>query len=411
MENQKIIVVGISGENLPTNYLDEYLAECSTVIATASVLERFKEEYEKDSRLMQWVPIVPLARCLDAISEALCSHSVLVFTSGDPLFYGLGQTLKSRFPAKEIVFFPALSSLQLCFARFGIPWNDAAFLSLHGRSFNDLRSVLHKSKIFVLTDRENSPQKIAQHLIDNLPDSELDTYKMHVGVKLGMEGEQLHSGTVPEISNKRFDQPNCLIIQRNIGKNERPGNFGLVETEIRHSRGLITKNEVRAAVLHALRLPSNGVFWDVGAGSGSISIEAALLNPALSVFAIERKQEEIDNITCNRDRYKCWNISVCQGKAPEILKKLPAPDCVFIGGSGGSLAEIINVITHKNLKVDRIVVTGVIQDTIDTAPKLLYQAGYSVDASVVSTTRYSFPEAQSDQFNPIHIIRATRYHE
>ena len=188
MGNHKIIVVGISGENLPTNYIDEYLAECSTVIATASVLERFKEHYEKNSRLMQWVPIVPLARCLDAISEALCSHSVLVFTSGDPLFYGLGQTLKSRFPAKEFVFLPALSSLQLCFARFGIPWSDAAFLSLHGRSFNDLRSVLHKSKIFVLTDRENSPQKIAQHLIDNLPESELGTYKMHVGVKLGNGG-------------------------------------------------------------------------------------------------------------------------------------------------------------------------------------------------------------------------------
>lgn len=411
MENQKIIVVGISGDDFPEKFIDEYIAECSTVIAAASVLSRFKEIYEKDSRFMQWVPIVPLSRCLDAISEAICSHSVLVFTSGDPLFYGLGQTLKSRFPKKEIVFLPALSSLQLCFARFGIPWSDASFLSLHGRSFSDLRSVLHKPKIFVLTDRENSPQKIAQHLINNLSARELVTYKMHVGVKLGMEGEQLYSGTVSEISNKRFDQPNCLIIQNIAREPQHPGNLGLVEREIRHSRGLITKNEVRAAVLHALRLPSKGVFWDIGAGSGSISIEAALLNPALSVFAIERKQEEIDNIVCNRDRFKCWNISVCQGYAPEILKKLPAPDCVFVGGSGGSLAEIINFITDKNLKVDRIVVTGVIQDTIDTAPKLLYQAGYTVDVSIVSTTRYTFPEVQSVQFNPIHIIRATRYHE
>ncbi len=411
MKKHKIIVIGLSGDDLPTHHIDEYIKECSTVIATASVYELFKKKYEKESPLMEWVAVVPVARSLDAISEAICSHSVLVFTSGDPLFYGLGQTLTKRFPAKEIVFLPALSSLQLCFARFGIPWSDAAFLSLHGRSFTDLRSVLHKEKLFVLTDRENSPQKIAQHLIDNLPASELNTYKMHVGVRLGTRSEQLSTGTVPEIATKHYDQPNCLILQKIAGGWEHPGNFGLLETEIRHSRGLITKNEVRASVLHALRLPPSGVFWDIGAGSGSISVEAALLNPALSVFAIERNPEEIANINHNRTRYKCWNISLCQGIAPQILKKLPAPDCVFIGGSGGSLTEIINFVSDKNLKVKRIVVTGVIKKTVDTAPALLCKAGYDVDMSIVSTTRYTFPGMQSVKFNPIHIIRATRKHE
>lgn len=411
MKKHKIIVIGLSGDDLPTAHIDTYIKECSTVIATASVYELFKKSYLKESLLMAWVAMVPVARSLDAISEAICSHSVLVFTSGDPLFYGLGQTLTDRFPAKEIVFLPALSSLQLCFARFGIPWGDAAFLSLHGRSFTDLRSVLHKPKLFVLTDRENSPQKIAQHLIDNLPDSELDTYKMYVGVRLGTKSEQLSAGTVSEIATKSYDQPNCLILHKIAGESEHPGNFGLLETEIRHSRGLITKNEVRASVLHALRLPPRGVFWDIGAGSGSISVEAALLNPALSVFAIERKPEEIANIIHNRRRYKCWNISVCQGTAPDILKKLPVPDCVFVGGSGGSLTEIIDFISDKNLAAGRIVVTGVTRNTVDSAPDLLFKAGYDVDVSIISTTRYTVPDMQSVKFNPIHIIRATRKHE
>lgn len=408
MIKHEIIVIGISGDDLPTEYIDEYIDRCSTIIAPASVLERIKNLYEHDNRLRQWVLIAPVNRCLDVISEAINSHSVLVFTSGDPLFYGFGQTLKNRFPGTQIVFLPALSSLQLCFARFGIPWNDASFLSLHGRSFNDLGTVLHEDKIFILTDRENSPQKIALHLIDILPPDEKKDYTVHVGVKLGTKEEQLFSGSLPEVSGKIFDQPNCIILQRIAHEREQSSNFGLMESEIKHSRGLITKNEVRAAVIHTLRLPPKGVFWDIGAGSGSISVEAARLNPALSVFAIEKKQDEVDNINYNRADFKCWNVSVCQGEAPEILKTLPKPDCVFIGGSGGSLVEIIKYVTDKDLGVHRIVLTGVIKDTVKAAPKLLYQSGYAVDASVVSTTRYTFPESQSVQLNPIHIIRAVR---
>jgi len=408
MIKHEIIVIGISGDDLPTEYIDEYIDRCSTIIAPASVLERIKKLCEHDNRSRQWVPIAPVTRCLAVISEAINSHSVLVFTSGDPLFYGFGQTLKNRFHDTQIIFLPALSSLQLCFSRFGIPWNDAAFLSLHGRSFNDLGTVLHEDKIFILTDRENSPQKITQHLIDILPPAEISVYTVHVGVKLGTKEEQLFSGSLPEISGKIFDQPNCIILQRIAHEHEQSSHFGLLESEIKHSRGLITKNEVRAAVIHALRLPPKGVFWDIGAGSGSISIEASLLNPALSVFAIEKNQDEVDNVNYNRASFKCWNVSVCQGEAPEILKTLPNPDCVFIGGSGGSLSEIIKYVTDKDLGVNRIVLTGVIKNTVEAAPKLLYQSGYTVDASVVSTSRYTFPESQSVQLNPIHIIRAVR---
>ncbi len=408
MGDHQIYVIGVSGEELPIGHIDDHITECSTIIAAASVLGRIQELYETDYPLKQWVLITPVSRCLDIISETINSDSVMVLTSGDPLFYGLGNTLKNRFPDKQLVFLPALSSLQLCFARFGEVWNDTAFLSLHGRSFADLNSELHRNKLFILTDRDNSPDKIARHLLEILSPSEQERYLMHVGVRLGTKKEQLYSGSLLDISDRSFKQPNCTILLRRQNPSVAANIFGLQESEIRHSRGLITKNEVRAAVLHALRLPPKGVFWDIGAGSGSISLEAGLLNPGLAVYAIEQKQDQIDNITHNRTAFKCWNMTICEGKAPQALESLPRPDSIFIGGSGGSLGAILSYIDETYPQTRRIVLTGVIKITIDTAPKLLHRLGYSVDVSIVSTTRYSYPGHDSIQFNPIHIIRATR---
>ncbi|MEE4164812.1 MAG: precorrin-6y C5,15-methyltransferase (decarboxylating) subunit CbiE [Desulfocapsaceae bacterium] len=411
MDKPVIIVIGIGGDELPAAHIDEHSEKCSAIVASESVIERLKK-YIRDGRgEKQWIPIAPVSRALDSISNIICSRSVLIFTSGDPLFFGLGKMLTNRFPDTDIVFLPALSSLQICCARFAIPWNDATFLSLHGRPFSDLNKFLHCSKLFILTDQTNSPQKIAGHLISLLPTEEQNKYRMYIGVKLGTKNEKLCSGSLQTISRKTFAQPNCLILLRTGNTHETPYGFGLHEDEIRHSRGLITKNEVRAAVIHALRLPANGVFWDIGAGSGSVSIEAALSKPGLSVYAVEQKQQEIDNITANRNHYKCWNISIHHGRAPDILGMLPAPDCIFIGGSGGALSEIITYISDKNLCAERIVITAVIKETIETAPELFYRSGYRVSVSVVSTSRYTHPPSQQVQFNPIHIIQAVRCHE
>jgi len=408
MRDHHIFVIGVSGDVLPKDNIDEHIAECSTIIASAPLLARVRTIYEGDHPSKQWLLITPIGGCLDIIAETINTSSVLVLTTGDPLFYGLGKTLINRFSDKQLVFLPALSSLQLCFARFGIPWDDATYLSLHGRAFTGLESQLHQKKLFILTDRDNSPNKIARHLLDILSPAVLDDYLMHVGVRLGTPLEELYSGSLLDISRRTFGQPNCVILQQPQQSPGAPSLLGLHESEIRHSRGLITKNEVRAAVLHALRLPKNGVFWDIGSGSGSISIEAAQLNPALSVFAIEHNEEQLENIAFNRSRFKCWNITICRGKAPEILESLPAPDSIFIGGSGGALAPILFYIDKQYPDLKRIVLTGVSRKTIDHAPKLFHQLKYSVEASIVSTTRYTFPEGETEKFNPIHIIRATR---
>ena len=171
-----------------------------------------------------------------------------------------------------------------------------------------------------------------------------------------------------------------------------------------HSRGLITKDEVRAAGLHKLRLPDKGVLWDVGGGSGSVSLEAARMCPELAVYIIERKIEEQENIRNNIITYNACNMHLIKGEAPDALAGLPAPDRVFIGGSGNRLDTIIELAASKLSASGRIVVNAVLKKTAEQAPSLLHRQGLQVETATLSVTRTRYPEHKTQQFNPITII-------
>jgi precorrin-6Y C5,15-methyltransferase (decarboxylating) len=182
--------------------------------------------------------------------------------------------------------------------------------------------------------------------------------------------------------------------------------FGLAESEISHSRGLITKSEVRAAVIHRLCLPETGIFWDVGAGSGSISLEVSRLYKGLNVFAVEKEEEQLANIQANMSRYRSDNVRIIAGEAPEILHRLPPPDSVFVGGSGGRLEEILSFLSTAVKDTTRIVITAVLEETARLAPEILHRYDFNVDISLIQVTRFSYPEKSGTPFNPIHIISA-----
>lgn len=403
-----ITIAGISGSAIPAEIRELIRKENAAIVCSSALFDLVKDN-DLTQSTGNWISITPIGRCMDLIQGALQMGNVLVLTSGDPLFYGFGRTLLQHFPASRLLFWPALSSMQLCFSRFAVPWDDAVSISLHGRSIAELDMNLHKKKLFILTDKNNSPQNIARHLLSVIGADEIKNYVMHVGVRLGMQQERLVSASVEEIAEMSFEQPNCLIVHNQSTKN-RPCEFrfGLNEFHIRHSRGLITKNEVRAAVLHGLALPDHGVFWDIGAGSGSIGLEAARMNPALSVYAIEKERSELCNIMDNRNTHHCWNLTVVAGEAPEILTELPVPDRIFIGGSSGRLRDIILYLDGILPPQGSVVLTGVIKSTYETAPKLLHDLGYTVNVSVVTTTRYRYPNTEEQRFNSIHIIRATK---
>ncbi len=354
------------------------------------------------------LPIAPVEQALAAVVERLDRMEVAVLASGDPLFFGIGRTLISRLGAERVVVHPALSSLQLACSRFGEPWDGLDVVSLHGRPLGELGGrLLPRAKVFCFTDRVNSPAAVVQALLAacaNLDDPELAaSYTVRVAENLGLPDERLHTGSLSAIAAQEFGDLNVMLLTRPERATNLPL-FGLHEPEITHSRGLITKDEVRAATLHSLRLPPAGVLWDIGAGSGSVGIEAARLSSDLRVYAVERNESERANIRANCRTFGAYNISVVAGTAPAVLAGLPDPDRVFVGGSGGNLAAIVDHVAPRLTPGGRLVVNGVTDATKEQAPALLHQAGLQVTINEISVSRRSFPVGEEKRMHPIAIM-------
>ena len=377
----------------------------SVALAASSRLYREVTAMFPEERFPSHIPIVPLEKGLQQIENALLDGNVTVLASGDPLFFGIGRKLTNVFPEVEMQITPALSSMQLAFSRFQIPWDDARFVSLHGRSAGKLAAALLRwPKVFILTDRKNSPDRIAHQLLAECGKENSAEIEIHVGENLGFETERLVSGKLEEIAASSFADPNVMILVNRAGSLGDGPRFGLQESEICHSRGLITKNEVRAASIHSLRLPSSGILWDVGAGSGSVGLEVARLFPGVRVLAIEKEEVQWRNIVNNRKQFAAWNLELVKGVAPEALQELPDPTRVFIGGSGGNLKQILDRCVARLLPGGIIVVNAVIEKTARQAPQILYGHGLDVEIRELSVQRFNYPEREPLQYNPIKII-------
>jgi precorrin-6Y C5,15-methyltransferase (decarboxylating) len=220
--------------------------------------------------------------------------------------------------------------------------------------------------VMLFTDQHNSPDRVAATLLAVLQEcndvDRIKTIRIRVAENLGLADERLISGSLVEIAAQTFAPLNMMLVEQ--PSRLETNRFGLWEDEIHHSRGLITKDEVRAATLHRLRLPVTGVLWDIGGGSGSVSLEAARLNPELSVHTVEKNPEALQNIRANIKRYSAYNIHLVSGEAPEALAGLPAPDRIFIGGSGQRLEAIIETAVAQLTEGGRIVINAVLASTV-----------------------------------------------
>lgn len=394
----EIIVMGIDSSGIQTHQ-HRILEECRLIVCGG----RLARQVEKNREVI--FPVTPLAEALAKIEDIVPQGIVAVLASGDPLFYGIGKRLLEHFGKEKVSFYPALSSLQEACARFKLPWDDAAIVSLHGRTETHLAGLLlGNAKTFVFTDKNNSPQAIAQQLLNYLElideESAQRQILVHVAENLGMPKEKITIGKLKEVASQKYSDLNVLLLE-NLPK-KRKSSFGLSENELAHSRGLITKDEVRAATLHRLRLPNTGIFWDIGGGSGSVSIEAASLHPRLTIYTVEKKAEELANIKENIRSLQCYNVIPVAGSALHMLESLPDPDVVFIGGSGGDLRKLIERAVPRLAVNGRIVVNGVTAKTIGQAPQLMQENGLQVETSTLTVSR-SGPDGPIS-FNPITIM-------
>lgn len=397
----EILIFGVSGDQLPAHSLQR-LQACYAVV----VSKRFKPLLPEISACR--IPIAPVREMVNAVTAALEHGDVAILASGDPLFFGIGRTMIERFGAARVRIFPALSAVQLACARFKVPWDDLKLLSFHGRDPESLAgSILPHTKVMLFTDHRNSPNQIAANLLGVLEEHDdrerMQKMRIRVAENLGSDNEKLTCGSLSDIAAATFGSLNMMLIEQDISESVWPV-FGLQENEIAHCRGLISKDEVRAVVLHCLRLPEHGILWDVGGGSGSISLEAARLSPYLGIYTVEKKDKGQENIRANIVRFNRYNIHLVAGEAPENLFGLPDPDRIFIGGSSGRLADIIHHSSDRLSAGGILVANAVLEKTALEAPEFMAAKGLDVDVRTVQVTRQGCRNISEQRCNPITII-------
>ncbi len=302
-----------------------------------------------------------LAQALDRIAEAADEHNVCILGSGDPMFFGVGALVIKRLGAEHVEVIPHPSSMQWAFARAGIKWDDAALISLHGRSREGFLTRLRQSgKVGVLTDPENSPARLAALMLEHGATG----WKAWVCENLAGPDERVRTFSIQELTSCADIGPlNVLILVRTDPSWKAPPAIPFIHEDEFATRmpkkGLITKREVRLLSLASMRIRPDSVVWDIGAGSGSISIEAAMLAPLGRVYAVEVDPEGVEICHENLRTHAIDNVRVIAGRAPEALSDLETPDAVFVGGSKGSMDEIVDVALERLRPGGRLVVNAI----------------------------------------------------
>ncbi|HEX8949963.1 MAG TPA: precorrin-6y C5,15-methyltransferase (decarboxylating) subunit CbiE [Dissulfurispiraceae bacterium] len=417
----KVYVIGIGYKPLDRKAC-EVISRADAILASRRLFEVFQEYGEFEAVKEKIKVFNNVDETIGFIRSNYRTSVVALLASGDPMFFGIGRRVIREFGKEAVEVFPELSSIQAAFAKIGEPWDDAFLMSLHGGpnpekrrrlpyEMKDIPFLLERhGKIAILTDRDNNPPSIAGTLCAS-PAIHDASLMMYVCERLGHSDEKITRGTPEEISGMSFSDPNVVIaMSAPAAKGHAPEPvFGLTENEIEHSRGLITKDEARAVTIHKLRLPSKGVLWDIGAGSGSVSIEAARLYPGLRIFAVEKSKEQIAHIETNIRRYNVPNLIHKEGTAPGSFEGLPLPDRAFIGGSGGQLGEIIHHLA-KNTSAGIIVINAATIETLQDALHHLENAGFSAEVSQISVSRSKAVQGKMHMsaLNPVFIITGTR---
>jgi precorrin-6Y C5,15-methyltransferase (decarboxylating) len=374
----KILIVGINedgAEGLSRKVFDEIL-KADIIAGGKRHLKLLENAIQNKEKIIIGADLDAVLKDIEEFFKA--GKRVVVLNSGDPLFYGLARRIIDRFGKDNCEVIPNLSSLQLAFAKIKESWEDAKLLSIHSKA-NKIEDfiwdILENEKIFFLTSGKDDPKIIAEFLIKN----GIKVKKFYVLENIGGENERILDIAPEEAQNYDFSPLNVVIIIKE--KKERDFLIGIKDEIFLQYRGegirsgLITRSEVRAIAISKMRLTENSLVWDIGGGSGSVSVECALLARKGKVFSIEKRQELIPIIIENARRFGVYNIEVVFGEAPQILKDLPDPTAVFVGGGGEKIEEILDeCLKRKSLK--SIVATFVVPSHIIRAKNFLEQKNF-----------------------------------
>lgn len=325
----------------------------------------------------------------------------VVLATGDPLCHGIASYLASRLCIEAIEVLPNVSTLQLACARVGLVWQDARIISIHSKDAGEwtvgappthglyalAQALRAHDRLAVLTSPDNTPDRIARLL---LAQGQGDDFHMAVAERLCTPDERVWADLSPEdAAHQTFADPNVVLLWRTRPR-PNPVRVGLSDAAYNQrqpDKGLITKQEVRAVSLARLQLRADSVVWDIGAGSGSVGLEAARLCPQGHVWAIEKNELDVAIAASNSAAFGVSNHTLMHGKAPEGLDQWADPDAVFIGGSGGELAELIALCLRRLRPGGHLVMNFVTLENLASATQALQALGAQWDVLQLQAAR------------------------
>lgn len=354
----------------------------------------------------------PLTDALDSIRSVHDSGKrAVVLADGDPLFFGIGNRLVREFGRDNLRIMPSLTTVQLAASRLGIPWERTSFVSLHGRNdYGPLYAALvHSDTVAVFTDQENTPAEIARAMLERGADG----FTMTVLEDLGTEKEQVRQLGLQESWGMEFADLNIVFLEREYPP-ELTLHLGIPDHYYLHQRGLITKLPVRATGLSLLAVETDSVVWDLGAGCGSVAIEASHLARYGQVYAVERNKTRAAMIRENQRRTGAWLVEVVHAQMPDCLGDLPDPDRIFIGGGLGGESnrdsELIALAGERLKSGGRMVVHCILLDTLLQARSQLENLGwqYGVTQLQANASDSLAGDLRFKAQNPVFILWAEK---
>lgn len=393
----QVVGLGMSVGDLPPKAL-KIIAEAQVLIGGRRLLAYFPDHAARK---------IPLGKepedTLRQIPALAASRRVVVLASGDPNFYGVGPLVVRLLGPERVVLHPNITTVQAACARLQISWEDAAIISLHGRSWEPLQTALKRpGKLIIYTDPQHTPAGIAAFMLER----GLTQARLCILEDLGQDTERLTWLSPQEAKEREFSPLNLVVMlpgsfaaeallpaaaSQDLGSAPHASDpllhLGLPDEALAHEGGLITKAEVRAVALAKLQLYPGQVLWDVGAGCGSVGLEAGLLLPGGKIFAIEQDPKRAAQIRTNREKFKVPHLEVICGQAPACFAALPSPQRVFVGGGGRALTGILEEALKRLGKGGRLVLTATLLETLETARAVLRQAGLEVEVVQLQVSR------------------------
>jgi precorrin-6Y C5,15-methyltransferase (decarboxylating) len=411
-QSEKVYIIGIGDDGFEglTNTAQQLINSADLLIgskhATEMVPNQDAERYHVGGDLDE---------VIDKIHSTRDQKTVLL-ASGDPLFYGVARYLWNKLGKDQFEVVPHVSSMQLAFARVKETWEEAFLTNLATRTIeNVIEQIRIAEKVGLFTTESSPPNEVASHLLDR----GIDYFSGYVCENLGSPDELVTQGRLSELAAMEFGPLHCMILVRDPDAPDRPSDqigirlFGNPDEAFYQSkpkRGLLTPSEVRTMALAEMDLGSASTVWDIGAGSGSMGIEAARIAPEGTTYAIEMDAEDFELIQQNAEKFKVTNLVAIHGRAPEAWSDLPDPDSIFIGGTGHEVGRLVDLAYDRLKPGGRMVANVGSVESLNAAHSKLIKHGNDVKVWMVNLSRgnYQLERIRFESLNPTFLISTVK---